>query len=67
VRGHWFKAILTALKVGVCAALLFAVLLAVGEDFNFDVTDRSLSVGAITALITFLVVAIRSTVKRYRY
>ena len=59
---------LTALKVGLCAGLLFAILLGALENFNYDLTGRTVAVGAISAVITFLIVAMRSTGKRrYRY
>ena len=67
VERTWLKVTLTAVKVGVGTALLFAVLLGYLEKFDFDVTNRSLTVGAIAALITFLSLTITSLVNRYRY
>jgi hypothetical protein len=58
----------TAVTVGLCAGLLFAILLGTLENFNYDLTERSMAVGAIAAVITFLIVVMRSTAKRrYRY
>jgi hypothetical protein len=58
----------TARTSGICTALLFAILLGGLENFNYDLTERSVAVGAITAVITFLIVAVRATAKkRYRY
>ena len=54
-RGHWLNAMLTALKAGIGTALLFACLLGYFENFMYGVTSRSLVVGAITALVIFLV------------
>jgi hypothetical protein len=58
---------LNALKAGLGMALLFAFALGRLENFNYDVTNRAVIVGAITALITFLAIAIKSSIKKYRY
>jgi len=58
---------LTSLKAGVGAALIVGLLLGFLENFNFDVTGRSLAAGAITALLTLMVIAIASGMKRLRY
>jgi hypothetical protein len=67
VRGNWFNATLNALKAGIGMALLFAFVLGRLENFSYDVTSRSVIVGALTALITFLAIAIKSSIRRYRY
>jgi hypothetical protein len=52
---------------GLGTTLIVALSVGVAENFNYDLTERSLAVGAATALITFMVSGIRLAVKRYRY
>jgi hypothetical protein len=67
VRNVW-NLMLTSLTFGLCAGLLVAVFVGTLENFNYDLTQRCLAVGALTAVITFLIVATRSSVnRRYRY
>jgi len=61
------KLLWTALTAGIFGALIFAGLLGALENFNYDVTGRSLAVGTAIALVTFLVIGTKSAVKRYRY
>ena len=67
MRFYWHKLVLTPLLAGLGTTLIVALSLGVAENFNYDVTERSLAVGAGTALIIFMVSGIRLAVKVSRY